>query len=59
MEVLELLEKKIETLLERLRRLEAENNQLKQDLKKEREIKDNVSKRIDILLKKMEDIDID
>lgn len=59
MELLELLEKKIETLLEKLRRLEAENNQLKQELKKEREIKDNVSKRIDILLQKMEDIDID
>ncbi len=59
MELLELLEKKIETLLEKLRRLEEENNQLKQELKKEREIKDNVSKRIDILLQKMEDIDID
>ncbi len=58
MEVLELLEKKIDVLLERVKRLEEENKRLKEEIDKEKMIKEDVLKRVDNLLQKMEDIDI-
>ncbi|GAB6887321.1 hypothetical protein JCM13304A_08190 [Desulfothermus okinawensis JCM 13304] len=58
MEILDLLEKKIDHLLGKLRELEEENKQLKEELIREKGIREQVSKKIDNLLQKMEDIDI-
>ncbi|WP_461833790.1 hypothetical protein [Desulfothermus sp.] len=58
MELLDLLEKKIDYLLNRVKELELENKRLNEELAKEKEIREQVSKKIDNLLQKMEDIDI-
>ncbi len=58
MELLDLLEKKIDYLLNRVKELEQENKRLNEELAKEKEIREQVSKKIDNLLQKMEDIDI-
>jgi len=58
MELLDLLEKKIDYLLNRVKELEQENKSLNEELAKEKEIREQVSKKIDNLLQKMEDIDI-
>jgi len=58
MEVLDLLEKKIDYLLNRVKELEEENKRLNEELVREREIREKVSKKIDNLLQKMENIDI-
>ena len=58
MELLDLLEKKIDYLLNRVKELEQENKRLNEELAKEKEIRELVSKKIDNLLQKMEDIDI-
>ncbi len=58
MEVLELLEKKIDFLLDKIEKLAQENKRLKDELEKEKRIKEDVLKRVDNLLQKMEDIDI-
>jgi len=58
MEVLDLLEKKIDFLLNRVKELKEENKRLTEELAREKEIREQVSKKIDNLLQKMEDIDI-
>lgn len=52
MEILDLLEKKIDHLLGKLRELEEENKQLKEELIREKGIREQVSKKIDNLLQK-------
>ena len=58
MEILELLEKKIDMLLERLKKLEQENKNLRVELEREKDIRNKVNLKIDNLLQKMEEIDI-
>ncbi len=58
MEVLDLLERKIDLLLERVKGLEEENKRLREEIEREKLIKEDVLKRVDNLLQKMEDIDI-
>jgi chromosome segregation ATPase len=56
MELLDKLEKRIDCLLQSLQALEDENRSLKGALEKEQQNKDNVLKRIDNLLQKLQDV---
>lgn len=58
MDIFDKLEQKIEILLKKVKELQEENSLLKQELEREKETKQEVSKRIDSLLQKLEDIDI-
>ncbi len=57
-DLIEVLEKKISKILKRLEILEEENKRLKEELKKERKIKEEAVRRIDSLLQKIEEMDI-
>ncbi len=58
MEHLDTLEHKISETLNRLKVLEDENRKLKQELDMERENKRKVDERLDLLLKKIDEADI-
>lgn len=58
MEIFEKFEEKIHLLLERLKALEAENRELKAQLAQEKRTKEQVSKGLDKLLQKIQEIDI-
>lgn len=58
MEVLETIESKLDALLQRLHALQAENESLKKELAEEKEKKQDVVKRLDHLLQKIDEIDI-
>ncbi len=57
-DLIEVLEKKISEILKKLEMLERENKKLKEELEKERKIKEEAVKRIDSLLQKIEEMDI-
>jgi len=58
MDPLDTLENKITETLNRLKALEDENRKLHQELEKERENKRKVDERLDLLLKKIDEADI-
>ena len=58
MEVLDKLEEKIHNLLNRIQTLEDENRGLKKELEKERENRQQVSRKLDELLQKIDEADI-
>ena len=58
MEVFEKFEQKILGLVQRLKELEAENEELRQRLRQEQQAKEKVVQRLDNLLQKIQEIDI-
>lgn len=58
MQLLETLENRIDKLLRKINELEEENSKLKSELDREKETKQIVSKRLDNLLQKIEEVDI-
>lgn len=58
MDPLDTLENKITETVNRLKVLEDENRKLHQELEKERENKRKVDERLDLLLKKIDEADI-
>ena len=56
MEVLNRLEDKIDELLQLVQDLEQENQRLRDELTKEQQNKENVLKRLDDLLQKLQDV---
>ena len=58
MDVLVELSKKIDQLISRQEELKLENMQLKEDLEKERQTKEAVLARVENLLNRLQDIDI-
>ncbi len=58
MQLLDSLEERINKLLYRIEELKEENSELKTELNREMEIKQIVSKRLDNLLQKIDEVDI-
>jgi chaperonin cofactor prefoldin len=59
MELIEQLEAQFERLTWRIRRLEEENVSLREELEQVRQTRNEVLERVDRLLKKMQEVDID
>lgn len=59
MDILDTLEQKIEGLVKKVQRLEAENRDLQSSLDQERQNKEQVLKRLDQLLQKIQEADIE
>jgi cell division protein ZapB len=59
MEILEKLEHKIDGLMNRLRELEAENSRLQAELDDERANKQKIMEKLDNLLQKVQEMNID
>jgi uncharacterized coiled-coil DUF342 family protein len=58
MDPLDTLENKIAETLQKLRALEEQNRQLQEELDQEKENKRKVNQRLDLLLKKIDEADI-
>lgn len=58
MEILDKLEQKIHNLLKRVQSLEEENRELQRELEQERETKQQVTRKLDDLLQKIDEADI-
>jgi uncharacterized coiled-coil DUF342 family protein len=58
MDPLDTLENRIAETLQKLRSLEEQNRQLQEELDKEKENKRKVNERLDLLLKKIDEADI-
>ncbi|MCF8037864.1 MAG: hypothetical protein K9K79_00970 [Desulfohalobiaceae bacterium] len=58
MEIIEKFEQKILGLVQRLKELEAENEELRKKLRQEQQAKEKVVQRLDNLLQKIQEIDI-
>ena len=59
MDILDTLEQKIDGLVAKVQRLEAENRDLQSSLDQERQNKEEVVKRLDQLLQKIQEADIE
>lgn len=59
MDILDTLEQKIDGLVAKVQRLEAENRDLQSSLDQERQNKEEVLKRLDQLLQKIQEADIE
>ncbi|MFP4070788.1 MAG: hypothetical protein ACLFTB_01960 [Desulfovibrionales bacterium] len=59
MEYIDKLEERVDSLIQRIRRVEAENFRLREELEQSQKNREEVVRRIDSLLKKVEEVDID